>query len=356
MAKILVTGAGSAQSNGVVNCLLMDRRVGDEILGSGCDPYDLALCRADRKFLTPHSAQPDYREKFLALLAAERPDMVHFQHDRELHTALQFRDEIEALGVKLYVPDWEAIDTCVHKHKSWLKFKAAGIKVPENVLIGNRGDLERAFRELGNSEGAIWIRSTSIGGGGKGALPVKDFETAADWIDKADGWGEFAAAQMLTPKTVTWLSLWHEGELVVGQGRRRAGWAHAALSRSGVTGVTRVGETCSDPMVDEIAQKACRAVSARPHGVYGVDMAYDGDGVPNPTEINIARFFTTVEFFAQAGLNMPAIMRDLCLEGRFPVLKAKCNPLPDGLLWLRGMDVPPRLTTREELERELVRI
>jgi carbamoyl-phosphate synthase large subunit len=37
----------------------------------------------------------------------------------------------------------------------------------------------------------------------------------------------------------------------------------------------------------------------------GVDMAYDRNNVPNPNEINISRFFTTVLFFTEAGLNMP---------------------------------------------------
>ena len=355
MTKIFVTGAGSAQSNGVINCLLMDRSEPLEIVGLGSDPYDLMLAGAHRKYLMPHSTKPEYKEKLLKVLSLERPDMIHFQHDRELAVALAFRDEIEATGVKMLVPDYQTIDTCVHKYKSWQKFKAAGIKVPENVVINDRDDLKRAFAELGGRTGTIWLRSMSIGGGGKGALPAGDFATAEDWIENAHGWGDFVAAELLTARTVTWLSIWHDGELVVGQGRRRAGWAHAALSPSGVTGVTKVGETCSDPVVDEIAQRACRAVSERPNGIYGVDMAYDADGVPNPTEINIARFFTTVEFFAQAGLNLPVILKDLCVHGRRPDLPRACNPLPDGLLWLRAMDVPPRLTTAEEIERELLK-
>ena len=356
MTKIFVTGAGSAQSNGVINCLMMDRSEPLEIVGLGSDPYDLMLCKAHRKYLMPHSTSPSYKEKLLKVFSLERPDMVHFQHDKELSIALKFRGEIEATGVKMLVPDYQTIDTCVHKYKSWQKFKAAGIKVPENMVINNRDDLRRAFAELGGADGMIWLRSMSIGGGGKGALPTNDFSTAEDWIENSNGWGDFIAAELLTPQTVTWLSVWHEGELIVAQGRRRAGWAHAALSPSGVTGVTKVGETYSCPVVDEIAQKACRAVSAMPNGIYGVDMAYDKDGVPNPTEINIARFFTTVEFFAQAGLNMPVIVKDLCVHGRYPELNRKCNPLPDGLLWLRGMDVAPRITTRAEIDKELIKI
>jgi hypothetical protein len=80
-------------------------------------------------------------------------------------------------------------------------------------------------------------------------------------------------------------------------------------------------------------------------------MTYDRNRVPNPTEINIGRFFTTSYFFTKAGLNFPEIYCDLALEERFPSLKRKINPLPDGLLWIRGMDVMPVLTTREELAK-----
>lgn len=353
MTKIIITGAGSAQSNGVINCLLMDRTEPLEIVGLGSDMYDLMLCKAHKKILMPHSTQPNYKETLLKVLRAEKPNMIHFQHDKELSIALKFRNEIEETGVKMLIPDYNTIDTCVHKYKSWQKFKAAGIKVPENIVINNKEDLKRAFHELGNGDGTIWLRAMSIGGGGKGALPTNDFDTAIDWINNADGWGDFVAAELLMPQTVTWLSIWYNGELVVGQGRKRAGWAHSALSPSGVTGVTKVGETCSDTLVDEIAQKACLAVSQTPHGIYGVDMAYDKEGIPNPTEINISRFFTTVEFFAQAGLNMPVIMKNLCLHKKFPQLPCKCNPLPNGLLWLRAMDTAPLLTTHEKIRKEL---
>ena len=79
-------------------------------------------------------------------------------------------------------------------------------------------------------------------------------------------------------------------------------------------------------------------------------MTYHKNGVPNPTEINIGRFFTTHYFFTKAGLNMPKIYCDIALDGNFPALQKQINPLPDGLIWIRGMDVEPVLTTRSELD------
>ncbi|GAB7266165.1 hypothetical protein DZS_09990 [Dickeya ananatis] len=46
--KIVITGAGSAQSNGVINSLLMAND-GEEIIGLGSDPADLMLCKAHKK-------------------------------------------------------------------------------------------------------------------------------------------------------------------------------------------------------------------------------------------------------------------------------------------------------------------
>lgn len=355
MAKIFITGAGSAQANGVINSLLMSGDA-DEIIGLGADPSDLMLCKAHKKYLMPYAKEANYKDVLLAVLNAEQPDMIHFQHDAELAIALKFRSDIEATGVRMLVPDYETIDTCVHKYKSWQKFKAAGIKVPENMWLNSRDDLREALAKLGGSIGTIWLRSAGIGGGGKGSLPTNNFDEAAEWIDKNDGWGSFIAAELLTTRTVTFLSIWKEGELVVGQSRRRHGWAHSALSVSGVTGVTKISETCSDPDVDVIGQQAVRAVSAVPHGIYGVDMTYDQAGIPNPTEINIARFFTTIQFFTEAGLNMPKILKDIVVHNKLPQLEKKLNPLPDGLLWLRAMDVPPLLTTQDKIDKTLLKL
>ena len=355
MKKILITGAGSVQSNGVINSLIMGGG-NEEIVGTGSDPTDLVLCKATRKYQIPYCTAPNYQQALMAVLKKEKPDMIHFQHDLELFHAMKFREEIEKTGARLFAPDNQVIDTCVFKHKSWLKFKEAGIKVPENIIVEHPHDLKRAFSELADDDGKIWLRSTTIGAGGKGAFPSDNFEAANEWIEKNKGWGEFSAAEMLTPNSITWLSIWHEGKLVVAQTRRRKAWAGSSRSISGVTGVTKIGEICSFDEVDAIAQKAIFAITDKPHGIFGVDMTYDKSGVPNPTEINISRFFATILFFTTAGLNMPVILKDICLYNRFPKLEKKINPLQNGLMWLRGMDSYPKLITEEEIQADIIRL
>ncbi|MCI4429957.1 MAG: hypothetical protein JHC40_12410 [Burkholderiales bacterium] len=352
MSKILIGGAGGAPSEGVINSILRGRKQ-ETVIGMGSEPTDLVLSAASKKFYVPDANKPEYKARLLQILNTEKPDLVHFQNDLEIFHASLIRDEITATGTKIFMPEHEVVDTCVHKYKTYLAFKAAGVPVPENMMIHNEEDLRAAFAKLGDENGKIWLRASSIGGGGKGAIPTTDFSMAKAWIEHHKGWGDFVAAGMLTPNTVTWLSIWYEGELVVAQSRERRGWIHGNRSVSGVTGVTKVGVTCDNDEVTRIAIDAVKAVSAKPRGIFGVDMTYDKKGVPNPTEINISRFFTTVLFFTEAGLNLPEIFKDIALYGEFPQLEKKVNPLRNGLLWLRGMDVAPRLMTQDAISQEI---
>ena len=352
MSKILIAGAGGAPSEGVINSLLRGQKA-ETVIGMGSEPSDLVLSQASKKFHIPYANAPQYKQRLLHLLNTEKPDLLHFQNALEIYHASLLRDEILATGTKIFMPEHEVIDICVNKYKSYLAFKEAGILVPRNLMINNEDNLRQAFATLADDTGKIWLRASSIGGGGKGAIPTSDYALAKAWIDHFKGWGDFTAAEMLTPDTVTWLSIWHEGELVVAQSRERRGWTHGNRSISGVTGVTKVGVTCDNSLVTQTAIDSIMAVSSRPHGIFGVDMAYDKGGVPNPTEINISRFFTTVLFFTEAGLNMPEIFKDIALYGEFPRLGKNINPLPTGLMWMRGMDVAPRLMTKDNINSEI---
>lgn len=350
--KILIAGAGGAPSEGVIYSLL--KNPNNCVIGMGSEPADLVLSKAHKKYFVPYANTAEYKDALLKILNKEKPDLIHFQNDLEIFHASLIREEIASTGVKFFMPEHSVIDTCVHKNKSYLAFKKAGIKVPENIIINTEKDLKKSFEELGDAQGKIWLRASGIGGGGKGALPTNDYGLAKSWIDHYDGWGDFIAAEMLTPKTVTWLSIWHEGELVVAQSRAREGWTHGNRAISGVTGVTKVGITISDPMVTDAAMGAVKAVSEKPHGIFGVDMAYDKNGIPNPTEINISRFFTTVRFFTEAGVNFPEIFKRLALSEDIDIEKGLINPLPNGLMWVRGMDTEPKLIVDETIQQEII--
>ncbi|UTR10565.1 carboxylate--amine ligase [Evansella sp. LMS18] len=351
MEKILVTEAGVSPSENLIKSWKKSK-TREEIIGVSRNKYNLLCSKADNKRLIPYeyAFSSKYKNSLLSLIGQEKPGLTVFMSDVEILEASRFREDILAAGTKLFMPEHEVIELCTDKYKSYQVWEAAGIKVPKTKTINNKQDLKKALSQLGDEEGKVWLRST-IGAGGKGALPTNDYEFAVNWIDLYNGWGKFTASELLqSSKTVTWLSIWYEGELVVAQTRRRKSWSFGNRTLSGVTGITNIGETCSDELVNRIAQDTIMTIDKNPHGVYGVDMTYDKANIPNPTEINM-RFFTTSYFFTEAGLNMPEIYKDIALYGRFPSLDKKINPLPNGLLWIRDMDREPILTTEEEASR-----
>lgn len=348
MARIQIGGAGGAPANNFIRALRESTHE-HYLIGTSSVASDLFLADTDERHFVPPAKDARYPTVLLDLLQRAKPDLLYVSHDYEVLAVSRLRDEILRLGVKLFLPHPQTVEATVDKYRSYLIWREAGLPVPETILLNTPHDLENAFESLGPR---VWLRATT-GGGGRGALPTDSRDMARRWIERLEGWGVFTAARCLTSRSVTWQSIWYEGELIVAQGRRRHAWSFADRAASGVTGITRVAETCSDPDVDRVAEAAIRSVDRRPHGIFGVDLTYDDDGRPNPTEINIGRFFTTILFFARAGLNLPRIYCDLGLHGTRPDLERKVNPLPDGLFWIRGMDVEPVLTTDQRM-KELV--
>jgi carbamoyl-phosphate synthase large subunit len=341
---VLLGGAGGAASLGFARSL----RASDEsyyLIGTNSSAADLLLSNTDEQHLVPLATSPEYPDALFRLLNRTRPDFVHVQPDPEVFRLSLLRHVVRGAGAAYLLPDHEAIVTCQDKWRSYEAWRAADLPLPATRLLEGADDLEHAFRELGDE---LWLREIH-GAGGAGSLRTSARDLARAWIEARGGWGRFTAAECLTERSVTWQSIWYQGELVVAQTRRRLRWAYGANAPTGVSGITGVGETCSDERVDEVAERAIRAVTAKPHGIFGVDLTYDRAGEPCPTEINVGRFFTTHEFFTRAGLNMPEICVRLALQGERPQLERHVNPLPDGLVWVRCMDVEPVLSNVDEL-------
>jgi carbamoyl-phosphate synthase large subunit len=343
--RVQIGGVGGAPGNNVVKSLRASPS-GDYLIGQSSSPADLFLTEVDETHLVPEASSPAYNQVLLALLERTGPSLLLVQHDFEVRAVSRLRDEIIAQGVAVPLPAQRTVEVCVDKYQSYEIWAEAGLPVPETALLKSRADLDEAITRLGPE---VWLRAIE-GGGGSGAIATDSADFGSAWIDRFDGWGAFTAASMLGRDSITWQSIWWEGELIVAQTRRRYEWAFSSRAPAGVTGVTRVAATVADPEIDELARASILAIDPTPHGVFGVDMTYSRDGSPNLTEINIGRFFTTIYFFTSAGLNMPLILRNLAIDRTPPRLEKCVNPLPSGLVWIRGMDVAPTLTTVDELQ------
>jgi len=346
MYRILVGGAGGTPANNYIKCL--KKAGGFYVIGTTSNKYDVFKSLADESYYLPPARDSSYLEAFQQIVDETRPDFAYPSHDFEVQTLSDNRSVLDDLSIRYFWPSQKTVNSCVDKGKSAAIWQEAGIKVPNTILVSDYEDLKKAFDAFG---GDVWLRARE-GGGGYGALPTSNISFAKAWIDQFNGWGKFTAAELLTPESITWSSIWLNGELLVAQTRKRLFWAFANRTLSGVTGITGAAVTCDDSIVDDIALKSILSIDERPNGIFSVDMTYDNEGVPNPTEINIGRFFTTIDFFERMGLNMPYIftMAGLGKLDKSILPRKKVNPLTPGKCWIRGMDVEPVLVDLEKID------
>lgn len=343
MKRILISEAGGAPSINVVKSI---RALKEDfyLIGISSDKYLLALADVDERYLVPSVHDPSFKKVLLEVIEKTSPDALFSQNDSVVEYLSANRDLIKP---KMFLPDHETITTCHNKYLSYKKWSEAGLRLPQTILLNDKNDLNSAFKKLGKK---IWIRDVS-GWSGRGAVCTDDEKFAKAWVDYYEGWGHFTAAEYLSPQSVTWMSVWKDGKLIVGQGRKRIEWRFGHHSISGVTGQTGVAVTVNDPTVDEIALKTIKSISPKPHGIYSVDMTYDSEGVPNPTEINIGRFFATNYFFAAAGLNMAEIVLDILFDKKVKHYDNPMNPLDEGLVWIRQIDSNPKLMKIKDIDK-----
>lgn len=342
MKKIIVTNAGRSTAINFCRSLRLAPEK-YEIIGLEQSKYSILNAEVDQKILCP-SGDSEYYLPFLKdVIKNTKADLLYpSKTNEELWLISRERNN---LGIKTFLPEDDVIQIFEDKFATNDYLKRTGIKVPETFLINNENDLKKAFEILKNG---VWLRAVK-GCGGKGSMPTKSFDMAKAWIDRFNGWGCFTASERLTDKTATWTGIWKDGNLVVSQIRKRLYWEYSYLAPSGVTGITGAQVTAKDKIIDEIALKSIFAITGKPHGIVSVDFTYDYDGLPNPTEIQASRFYTSTYFLAKAGLNLPYIFIKLAFDEKIEEFEEKFSPLEEGLLWVKYVDCLPQLSSVQEV-------
>ena len=338
--RILLTGAGGPAAIGVARSLRHHY-----LIGMDCDRYALRFAETDARHLAPKASEPSYLGFLNGLISAEGIEFVHAQPDPEVAFLSENRENVRA---RTFLPRKETVRDCQDKLRCNRILARYGVASPETVPLPDEIALNRAWDRFMPGVGKMWVRANT-GAAGRGAYLalVGKYEQVRAWIESQHGWGSFQAAEYLPGRCVTWQSLWQDGRLIASQGRERLEWHLANRSPAGITGITGVGRTITRTDVDEVGRMAVLAIDPTPDGIFGVDMKENADGVPCVTEINIGRFFTTIEFFAQAGLNFP----DLYVRAATGEHVAPQQSLPEGLLWIRSMDAKPLLVHESEIAR-----
>lgn len=337
MVRVLVTGAAGSAGCNFIRALKMTG--GYHVVGTDCNQSMASLSNADKLYIVPR-IESDYLETYIprmnAIIKEERIDFLHPQPDVEVSVIGQNRELFKATT---FLPSKQALSTCRDKYSTYLVLSRHGVPAPPTFLMKTELDVAPALLEVGHQG---WLRKRT-GAGGKGQLPVICNRHVIAWIDywqtmENSGWGEFILSERLIGKEYAWQSVWRNGSLVISQARERVAYILAHSSPSGQTSSPSIARTVNNHEVNAVGYAAVKAVDPNANGVFCIDMKENDDGVPCVTEINAGRFFTTSDFFAEAGCNMPDAYVKMALgeEVSFP---SNYNPLPEGMTWLRNVDM-----------------
>lgn len=342
MKRILITGAGGNAAINFINSL----RMTDEkyyIVGVDVSPEHLECSPVDTRYLVPRVGSADYLPVIKNIVEAERIEFLHPQPDIEVAYWAQHRSQ---LPCRTFLPSSSIVSLCHDKAEFAKLMEKSAVPVPRSFLIDDFEDLESKMQTLKRQSDIIWCRARR-GAGSKAALPVKSFEQARNWINywvemKGLDPGDFMISEYLPGKEYAFQSLWLEGEMITSMARERLEYMFGNLMPSGQSSSPSIAKTVHREDVNQIAAQAIKAVDPCPSGIYCVDLKENSASVPCVTEINIGRFFTTSNFFSEAGINMPYLYTKIAFLEDIPKVP-QFNPVPNDLFWVRGVDRVPRL-------------
>lgn len=335
---ILITGAGGPLAVNITRSLKKAPAT-LRLIGTEANHYHVFLALTDKTVLIPPAKKiSEYLEAMKKVCRDEKVEMIFPTHPLEVATLSAHRAEFP--GVRLFLPEAEAIAIGQSKWKSYLAFKAAGLPVPETRWIATPADMDKCFSEI--STRPIWVRGAGEPGTGIGvaSLPCKQVEHAKAWVDYHGGWNHFIASEYLPGKNLTWTGVFRDGILMACQGRERLEYVLPHVSPSGITGAPAVSKTVSREDIRTVGEATVRAVSKNPNGAYFVDFKEDAAGKPRITEINVGRFGTTIHFYTEAGFNFPYLLVRLAFGedvGPTPAI----NPVEAETYWIRTLDCGP---------------
>ncbi len=343
MKRVLVTGAGGPAGSNFIKSL---RMAGERFYIVGCDlnPFHLELADTDSKHPLPRCDDPNYIEELNILTEKEGIEFIHPQPDVEVAVISKNRKELNA---RIFLPRDETIRVCQDKMALNKTLARNGVPVARTFKVRNESELKKGLAEtLEIYPEKAWLRAIK-GAGGRASLPIKETAHGAMWIDywrKSHGldWNDFMLSEYLSGREFAFQSLWKNGELVTSMARERLEYLFGYLTPSGQSSSPTVARTVHNEEVNRIATEAVSIVDSDATGVFCIDLKENSRGVPCVTEINAGRFFTTSNFFSEAGVNMPYMYVKLAFSERFKQ-SPRYNPLPRDLYWIRLMDMGHKL-------------
>jgi len=360
MTRVLVTGAGGLAGVNFVRALRASSRE-YYIVGTDFNKYHILYPDVDARYLTPRHSDRSFLPRVAEIAAKERADFLHPQPSSEAYVISSHRERIPC---KVFLPSAPVMRVGQDKLLSEKRLKAEGIPVAKTAPLRGRADIRAAFSKLGKP---LWVRARH-GAGGRLSLLCADAAEARLWIElwvKRGGarFDEFILQEYLPGRNIAWDSIWKDGRLVTSYSRERLEYPFKHISPSGITGTPSVSRIIHDPRLNDVGQRAVKAVDPRPNGAYSVDVKESSEGTPCITEVDAGKFHSTMPlwgYIAVKHLGLPeyANLADLYVRlGMGEDLRdapPKTDLLPDGYYLLRDMDVGAYLWREDDGSKQKV--
>lgn len=347
MRRVLVTGAGGSPAANFVHSL----RLAPEpfhVVGTDTSRYHLELAPVDERYLLPRADEPGYLDELNAVVEAAEVELVHPQPEQEV---LLLSREHERVHAATFLPRAETVETCQDKATFAARLAGAGLPTPHFARVEDEATLREATASILETRKEAWVRAVH-GAGARASLPVSTPDQAASWIRywierRGLAWRDFMVSEFLPGREFAFQSVWLDGELVTSAARERLEYVFGHLMPSGQSSSPSVAVSVHHDEVNDLASRAVLAVDPRATGIFCVDLKADADDRPLVTEINAGRFFTTSNFFAEAGANMPYAYVRLAL-GESDHTLPRYDAVEPGLYWVRMIDMGFKLVREGE--------
>jgi glutathione synthase/RimK-type ligase-like ATP-grasp enzyme len=316
------------------------------IVGTDFNNYHLLYPDVDARYLTPRHSDRTFVSRLVEIATKERADFLHPQPSSEAYVVSSRR---KRLPCKVFLPPPSVMRVGQDKLLSERRLKAEGIPVAKTMAIEGKADITEAFSKFGRP---LWARARH-GAGGRLSLLCQDAVEARLWVElwvKKGGldYGEFIIQEYLPGRNIAWDSIWKDGKLVTSYSRERLEYPFKHVSPSGITGTPSVSRTIHDPRVNNVGERAVKAIDSRPGGAYSVDVKESAVGTACVTEVDSGKFHSTMPlwgYIAVRHLGLPGYANLADLYVRLGMgedvldVPPKTDLLPEGYYLLRDMDV-----------------
>jgi hypothetical protein len=273
---------------------------------------------------------------------------VHPQPEQEVLVLARNGDRV---GAATFLPAAATVALCQDKAAFAARMSEAGLPAPRFARPESEDALNEATRSILEERERAWVRAIR-GAAPRASLPVSSPEQAVAWVRywvemRGLAVTDFMVSEFLPGSEFAFQSVWRDGQLVTSAARERLEYVFGHLMPSGQSSSPSVARTVHRGDVNELASEAVRAVDPNATGVFCVDLKEDESGRPLVTEINAGRFFTTSNFLAEAGANMPyEYVRLACGEDVDGL--ARYDAVEEGLYWVRMIDMGYKLVREGE--------